>query len=179
MGKKLFMFDLDNTLIKTNRANNESYKEAIQTVTGKTLKLESQRFTRVELSQIMPDLSDTQISEIVMEKERCYEKFISETILNKQLANLLVALNEEGCETVLLTESCKKRAEQLCNYYLLTKCFSSRYFKEDYPNSDKYSFLKQRLSTLQSIILFENDPLEISRAISNGIPEKSIIVVNF
>lgn len=179
MGKKLFMFDLDNTLVKTNRANNESYKEAILNVTGKTLDFKKRRFTRVDLRKILPDLSDTQISEIVVEKENCYSRYIPGTILNKQLVKLLSVLKDDGCETILLTESCKERAVKLCDYYCLSQLFSKQYFKEDYPNGDKYMFLKQNSFISQSIVLFENESSEILRARKNGISEKSIVKVKF
>ena len=179
MSEKIFVFDLDNTLVKTNRANNESYKEAILAVTGKSVEINRRRFTRADLLNVLPNLSDSQIAEIVKEKEKCYEKHISETTLNKQLLKILNMLKSDGYNTVLLTESRKIRAQRVCNYYSLTPLFVNQYFKDDYINNDKYLFLKQLPYLLQNVVLFENEQAEIYRAMQNGISENQIIKFKF
>ena len=70
---KYFVFDLDNTLVKTNRANNESYKDAILAVTGKKVTIKKSRFTRENLVSTLPDLSPNQIEKIINAKDiNCY-----------------------------------------------------------------------------------------------------------
>lgn len=179
MINKLFVFDLDNTLVKTNRANNNSYKEAILAVTGKNVEIKKKRFTRSDLSGVLPNLSVSQIAEIAREKEKCYARHISETILNKQLVKILKLLKESSNETILLTESRKTRAQQVCEYYALTQCFTQQYYLEDYEGKGKYQYLTTLKKSLELVVLFENEQLEIQRAIKNGISENQIIKVVF
>ena len=179
MADKFFIFDLDNTLVKTNRANNESYRDAILAIIGKSVEISKKRFTRNDLAEILPNLTEHQVAEIVKEKENCYNKHLSENILNTTLCQILVLLREEGCETILLTESNKTRALSVCEYFSLTQYFKKQYFKNDYPKGDKYLFLKQINIPMCRVVLFENEKKEIRRAIQNGIPEKQIIQVKF
>lgn len=177
--KRYFLFDLDNTLVKTNQANSDSYKEAIQAITGKIVEIKKKRCTRNDLLSIIPNLSASQITEIATAKERFYQKHISETILNKELFKLLKNLKESGNETILLTESRKKRALQICDYHFLTERFSQTYFLDDYGDKNKYQFLKTLKIPLDSIVLFESERLEVQRAIQNGISENQIITIKF
>lgn len=179
MIKKIFVFDLDNTLIKTNRANNNSYKEAIFAVTGRNVEIKKERFTRIDLSSVLPNISASQITEIVAEKEKCYAKHIYETTLNKQLVKILKLLKDSGNETIMLTESRKTRAQQVCEYYDLTQYFSQQYYLDDYGETSKYQYLKMLKKSLEPIVLFENERLEIQRAIKNGMSENQIIKVKF
>ncbi|MBO4530395.1 MAG: hypothetical protein J5767_07125 [Paludibacteraceae bacterium] len=173
------MFDLDNTLIETNRANNDSYREAILTVLGEKVEFKKKRFTRSDLSNFFPNISSSQINEIVKAKDVCYINHISETTLNIQLVKILKFLNDECCEVILLTNSHKSRAKCLCDYYQLSKFFKKQYYKENYGDGDKYQFLTQKGIQLSSVILFENEQEEILKAIQTGINENQIINVKF
>ena len=68
MQKKYFIFDLDNTLVKTNRANNKSYEEAIKNVLGIKLQFKNKtsRFTRKNLTDISPQIATSQIRDYQM-----------------------------------------------------------------------------------------------------------------
>ena len=62
----IFVFDMDNTLIKTDKANNLAYSEAISSVLGVNYNIENEkRFTRNELKELFPQLTQTQINEII------------------------------------------------------------------------------------------------------------------
>ena len=72
----VFVFDMDNTLIKTNKANNLAYAEAINLILGVKYDIDhNERFTRNKLMAIFPDLAETQFSKIVAYKERCFESY--------------------------------------------------------------------------------------------------------
>ena len=65
----IFVFDMDNTLIKTDKANNLAYSEAISSVLGVNCNIENgKRFTRNELKELFPQLSQAQIDEIIERK---------------------------------------------------------------------------------------------------------------
>ena len=175
----VFVFDLDNTLVKTNRANNNAYKEAIRTIIGKEISIGYDRFTRSILSKVLPDLTTIQFDTIIKLKEDFYVNYLRETTLNKQLLKILKLAKESGCETILLTDSRKTRAKQVCDFHYLTPFFSRRYYKEDYGNVNKYQFLKSILPSSESVILFENAKKEIERALQHGLNENQIITIKF
>ena len=179
MQKKHFIFDLDNTLVKTNRANNKSYEEAIKVVTGIDYRHRKPRFTRGDLALAISDLTPIQISEIIKLKEDFYTKYIHETTLNVQLVKCLKLLKNNGEETILLTESRKTRAQQVCNYYNLDRFFCQQYYLEDYNGKSKYDYLVTINFSLDSVILFENEKNEIRKAKRFGIPKNQIITIRF
>lgn len=174
-----FVFDLDNTLIETNLANNKSYKEAIRQVADVNIEISpTQRFTREKLSSSLKDLSKEKLSEIINLKEKLYTRYMNVSVLNKDLYTLLRILYTGDNETILLTNSREKRAKELCSYYNLSNYFSSQYFFEDSPQN-KYQILSQKGYDLKHIVLFENDPIAIRAAIENGIKQENVIKVQF
>ncbi len=175
----VFVFDLDNTLVKTNRANNESYKDAILSVVGDDVTIKKSRFTRNDLLTIRPNLSPVQITKIVEAKEACYSKHLAETIRNEELVKSLLLLKEFGCETVLATECHRKRAQAVCEYHSLTLLFRKQFFNEDLGDKNKYQFLESIGISLESVVLFENEQSEIRKAIQYGLFENQIIKVKF
>lgn len=97
----VFVFDMDNTLIKTDKANSLAYSKAISSVLGVNCNIENgKRFTRDELKELFPQLTQTQIDEIIDRKEKCFESYLSETELNNNLFSLLKRLHREGHHTI-------------------------------------------------------------------------------
>lgn len=175
----VFVFDMDNTLIKTDKANNLAYSEAISLVLGIKYDIgHSERFTRNRLKTVFPNLTETQFRKIVACKELCFESYIKETELNYNLFMLLKRLHHEGCLTILLTNSRSGRAISLCNYYNLTKYFVRRFFYEDCLGN-KYTLLKSLGYDLQNVVLYENEEGPSSDAVANGINLEKIIKVKF
>lgn len=175
----VFVFDMDNTLIKTDKANNLAYSEAISLVLGVKYDIgNGERFTRNKLKTIFPNLTGNQLSEIIARKEQCFESHFKETELNQNLFMLLKRLHHEGCHTILLTNSHSRRAISLCNYYNLTKYFDRRFFYEDCLDN-KYSYLKSLGYDLQNVVLYENEEDASSDAVANGINLEKIIKVEF
>lgn len=175
----VFVFDMDNTLIKTDKANNLAYSEAISLVLGVKYDVaDGERFTRGRLKTVFPDLTETQFNEIVARKEQCFESHLKKTELNQNLFMLLKRLYHEGHHTILLTNSRSGRAISLCNYYNLTKYFVRRYFYEDCIDN-KYTLLKFLGYDLQNVVLYENEESSSSEAVANGINSEKIIKVKF
>lgn len=174
-----FCFDMDNTLIKTDKANNLAYSEAISSVLGVNYNIENEkRFTRNELKELFPQLTQTQINEIIDYKEKCFESYLYETELNNNLFSILKCLHQEGHHTILLTNCHSGRAISLCNFYNLTKYFVQRFFNEDCIDN-KYTLLKSLGYDLQNVVLYENDEASSSEAVTNGINLDKIIKVEF
>lgn len=175
----IFVFDLDNTLIKTDKANNLAYADAIRLVLGQSHVIVSdRRFTRNDLKNLFPSLLQTQLESIISHKERSFKSYIGETVLNINLFEILKQLYCKGYHTILLTNSHSWRAIQLCSYYNISQYFVQQFFHEDCLEN-KYSFLKSLGYDLQSVILYENDESLIQEAVNNGINLENIIKVEF
>ncbi len=175
----VFVFDMDNTLIKTDKANNLAYSEAISLALGINCNIENgKRFTRNELKELFPKLTQIQIEEIINRKEKCFESYLSETELNSNLFSILKSLHQEGHHTILLTNCHSRRAISLCNFYYLTKYFVRRFFYEDCLGN-KYTLLKSLGYDLQNVVLYENEEASTSEAVTNGINLDKIIKVEF
>lgn len=81
----VFVFDMDNTLIKTDKANNLAYADAISLVLGVKCDIgNGDRFTRNRLKAIFPNLTDAQFSEIIACKEKFFKSHLGETELKKK-----------------------------------------------------------------------------------------------
>ena len=175
----VFVFDMDNTLIKTDKANNLAYSEAIRSVLSVNCNIENgKRFTRNELKDLFPQLTQTQIDEIIERKEKSFESYLNETELNNNLFSILKCLHQEGHHTILLTNCHSGRAISLCNFYDLTKYFVRRFFYEDCLGN-KYTLLKSLGYDLQNVVLYENEEVSSSEAVTNGINLDKIVKVKF
>ena len=177
--KKYFVFDLDNTLVKTDSANTNSYAEAIKAITGIEIQISKTRITREKLSQYLPSLSSTQISKIIESKEELFIRHIKETILNQQLIKLLLLIKGQGEDTILLTECRERRAKELCSYWGISKFFDKQFYKENYSGASKYQFLQAIVAETKSVVLFENEHYEIQKALKYNLYENQIIKVKF
>lgn len=173
-----FVFDLDNTLVKTNKSNNEAYAEAIKVITDKTILIKQKRFTRDNIVSYFPNIDKCDIIKIIQLKEDVFHNYLNKTLLNIQLYKLLKIINELNLNTILLTQSSKKRTEQILEYYSLIHFFKQMYCKEDYKNGNKYTFLKDNFD-IKHLILFENEDKEIKKAKQIGLQENQIITIKF
>lgn len=172
-----FIFDLDNTLVYTDSANNMAYKEAIQVVMNiNYITSDNKRITRIELPNMLPECSHEQFSKIILYKEKVYPKYFSQTTLNTNLLKLLILLHTNRCETILLTESRRNRAIALCEYHGLMKYFSHCFFLENYNGKSKYCFLSELGINAADCVLFENGKKHI-QIDSIKIPESNIIQI--
>ena len=175
----VFVFDMDNTLIETDKANNLAYSEAISLVLGSKYDIDhGERITRGKLRAAFPDLTRAQLTEIIARKEQCFESYFKDTKLNQNLFMLLKDLHSAECHTILLTNSHSERAVSLCDYYNLTKYFDRCFFHED-SLGNKYTFLQSIGYDLQNVILYENEEGPASEANANGINTEKIIKVEF
>lgn len=172
----IYIFDLDNTLIYSDIANNISYREAIRNVIGTELNICCPRITRSSITTQFPNLSTDEMSKVIQEKELHYAKHINKTMLNTALVNALKYMRDNDMTSILLTYSSKRRAEQLLKFHGISNLFSAKYYKEDYNGKSKYKYATSTLGLRSSdIILFENEQEGMNEALCDGINRKNII----
>ncbi|MDR0606545.1 MAG: HAD family hydrolase [Bacteroidales bacterium] len=177
----ILFFDMDGTLVDTNYANFLSYKKAIQSVTNEHTDLiynPEQRFDRTELRRTIPGLSISEYENIINEKERCYNNFLSETKLIKEMFDILCKYSKTN-KTALVTNCRENRAMETLKYHSLEDKFSNIFCRQLSDNTvhiNKFSNAIAKLNILpQSIIVFENVKIEIDDAIRAGIPSDNIV----
>jgi beta-phosphoglucomutase-like phosphatase (HAD superfamily) len=182
----ILFFDMDGTLIDTNLANFLSYAKAVQSVIKTEIDFtcsQEQRFNRTFLKETVPDLTENEYENIIQEKERLYEEFLSETKLINPVVNILFKYSKTN-KTVLVTSCRENRVMKTLKYHGLTDKFSNLFCRQHSENRirvNKYSNAIEKLNIKpQSIIVFENEKTEVKDAIKAGIPPHNIIeFINF
>lgn len=180
---KVLFFDMDGTLIDTNLANFLSYNKAIESVTKLDFNLiyhTDKRFNRSDLKNSVPNLSETEYKKIIQEKENYYTEFLPQTKLITKTVNILYKYAKTN-KTVLVTNCREDRALTTLNYHDLDKTFSYIFCREktDCGNRiNKYTNAVNHLKiSTKSIIVFENEQIEIDDALKAGINELNIIKI--
>ena len=173
-----YIFDLDNTLIYSDAANNLAYKEAVRNVVNSDLQIDGGRITRSDIAARFPNMSAALLSKIIAAKERLYPQFFDRTLLNPALLNILKHLAANQKRTILLTYGGQNRVAQLLEYYGIGKYFSEKYFKEDFGKISKYKFATDVLAlNSQKIVLFENETDGQREAVRDGFAAHNIIKI--
>ena len=105
----VLLFDMDGTLIDTDFANFLSYKNAIQSVINLKKEIEynpNERFNRTTLKAIFPNLTKTEFEDIVQQKEENYKEHLSQTKLNKSVADILMKYHTTN--KIVLVTNCQR-----------------------------------------------------------------------
>jgi len=167
----LVVFDLDGTLIDTDRSNNMAYKQAVFDVIHKQISLDGMRITR-ETIQPLLNIDEQTMFKIVTRKELLFSNYLHLTL---PLPGLFLLRYLNGPRKVLLTNARRNRAEMVLRYYHVLALFDKRYYKEDYSGNSKFEYLLNSYNdNPNKIILFENDSNMIQDAIRKGFPKKNI-----
>lgn len=167
------VFDLDGTLVETNHANFLAYEKAIRLAAEADVPIHfdcAERFNRNTLKKAFPRLTETAMEKIIREKEKCFDEFLPETRLNRNVADILCRYCGTN-PTVLVTDCRRARALAVLDYHGLTDKFGDLLFhKSEAYDTDKYQYAISILGVSpERIIAFENDPNEINKAIRAGI----------
>ncbi|WP_375580466.1 HAD hydrolase-like protein [Marivirga tractuosa] len=177
----ILFFDMDGTLVDTDFANFLSYKKAIQSFIQSENEIEfnpNERFNRASLKIAVPNLKETDYEKIIQKKEENYKEHLSETKMNKSVADILLKYSKTN-KTVLVTNCREDRALMTLNFHNLTDKFSSIFFRNISTNGQRINKYKNAISSLslsaQTVIVFENERPEIEDAIQAGISIENII----
>ena len=168
------LFDMDNTLVFSDRANFLAYHSAVAEVLGakcaRTLKADK-RFDKAALREQLGFLTKSDASQIVRLKERFVEHFVDEIVLNEKVVSKLYNQVEKGGRAVLVSNANRSRALNLLNHHGLLEYFSALFFggeKGGFANKYQYA-LSQLCIDAEQLCVFDDDRAELSNAINLGI----------
>lgn len=153
-----YVFDLDNTLIYTDRLNNDSYNYALKCqglspINGK------QRLTREIVFRNYSNITDLQKSEIINLK---YEYFINNlhiTEVNECLVKLLKSQEKNDC--ILWTSAEDKRVRALLGYYNMNNLFKDIIFSSKTDILNDVEKICELYSCKLNQLLFYDDNLRV------------------
>lgn len=175
--------DLDGTLVNTDLANFKAYNEAFRIVTNSKTDLEFnplERLNREVLRKSFPDLIESQFERILIEKEKLFEKYLTDTTPNKRVIELLMSFHSTNT-TVLVTNCRKNRAKSILNFYKLTDYLKHMFFRQFNANGEHFNKYQSALNNLaippESVVVIENERREIEDAISANIIEGNIFKI--
>lgn len=188
MDKKLYLIDLDNTLIYTDRANNLAYEKAIKDllkIEGYKLfeelsSISTGRITKQTLAQLL--INKDMIQRIVTLKNECFENFLFATEGNLILLNELDNLKMQG-HLILATNANKRRALEIIDYYKLRN-----YFKQIIcckGSENKYEYVMSHLRNnvelgdffVGKIFIFDDDVKQLFNAYTSGVCKENLNLI--
>jgi len=169
----VFFFDLDGTLVNTDVANYLSYKAAFLAVMGKDISYNSkERFNRNQLEALFPSLAKSDYDRIIIEKEKFYIDYLSETTIIKDNVEILLKYSSTH-KTVLVSNCRKDRALATLSYHGLADKFTELFYRDAILYTKKINKYQNAINILgvspKDIITFENEVSEITDAIDAGI----------
>jgi len=172
-----FLIDLDGTLVNTNYANYLAYYYAIKQILKFEISYdEKKRFTRNILNKTFPNIQASDLKRIVKLKENKYKNYLEKTKVNEELVILLQKYYKTN-RIILVTKCHRERAEETLCFHKLSHYFTNKIFSQ---TNNKY---KEAINNLQlsvsSVVIFEDDDLEVENAIKSGIPKQNINKVTF
>lgn len=177
--KTILLFDLDGTLIDTDKANFLAYKSAILKINNIEIEdIYKKRINRTLLKDILIDISDELISEIVLIKEEIYLEYLMHTKLI--IENYKLLLKHSNRNKIYLVTNCRKnRALQLLEYHNIINYFTDFIFRDENTDNkyiNKYEIAIRQLNlNKKDILIYENEIVEIEKAIEIGIKQNQII----
>lgn len=167
----IIAFDLDGTLVNTDKANSMAYQRSVYDVSGITIDIDNCRITRDSLNNRI-NVSDNILQEIIVKKEKLFTEYL---VCTQPLPALFILQHLKNTHNVLLTYARRERAKSVLEYYGITSLFDNVYYRDSYLGKSKFDYLinEQHYSS-DKIILFENDKKAIADAIYFGVPQRNI-----
>lgn len=172
------LFDMDGTLIDTDRCNTEAYKNAVARVLGKNCvsSLTIERIDRDVLRRELPDVAEEQLQEIIALKEEYYTTCLENT---RVISSTMSILNHFRLshKVILVTNARMRRTMQTLCYLHLEQYFDAIITKDDDVYGNKY-LTAMRMCGLdpQCVWVFENELQQVNAAVAAGIDVNHIFL---
>jgi DNA processing protein len=122
-----YVFDLDNTLIRTNSLNNNAYNYALSTLDLPVINSYA-RITRDIVFKEYPNLSKEQKELITQLKQDYFINHLQLTSVNEHVLKALHSQSAEHC--ILWTSADKVRVQALLTYYKIDNAFNEVLFSD-------------------------------------------------
>jgi len=179
VNNNILIFDLDGTIVNTDKANFLAYKEAVREIEKKDLSSlysKNERFTRNKLKEILPMLNTQEYNEIVKIKNAVYHKYLQKSSINTSILKIINNFSKTN-KIILATNSHKERADLVLKHNNLVDIFDYKFYKNDYnKENNKFKYILEYLKINPNLtIVFENESSEIKLAKLAGIPDKNIL----
>lgn len=173
--ESVFIFDMDGTLVNSDIANFNAYSEALSPTINLAQRYIAGRITRASLSEL--GVSRNMQESVISQKREIYNKYLKDTIKMPLACKILEIVSKTNM-TILATQSEKQRAIDTLQYHNLHAKFTYSVFREDLQEEqqNKYAHVVQKYNlNPQDIFVFEDNEIEITNALTAGIPQKNII----
>ena len=108
----IIAFDIDGTLVNTDKANSMAYQRSVYDVTGITIDIENCRITRDSLKTKI-NVSDNILQEIIIKKEQLFAELL---LYTQPLPALFILQHLKKTHNVLLTYARQVRAYSVLEY---------------------------------------------------------------
>jgi len=149
------VFDLDNTLVFTDKLNNEAYNQSL-IYFGLSALNDYKRITRKVVINTYYHLSSSQINDIIRMKQEYFIKNMHITELNYQLVNILKSYKNESC--ILWTSAEEIRVQALLEHHNISDEFCSIIYSDKKNVADDVDRICELMSCLpEHLMFFEND----------------------
>lgn len=122
--KDVAVFDLDNTLVRTDAANTAAYRFALMRM-GCDVGSYAGRITSSVVRMLFPDMTDSELADVIRLKEAAYGRFLSLTREGAALGTLRAICGKRRAfaKVVLLTDARERRALETLRHHGLDSCF--------------------------------------------------------
>lgn len=176
--------DMDGTLVDTDYANYLSYRQAINEVTHRKYDIQfnpDKRFSRKDLKEQVPHLSDVAYKRIVLLKTEYFNSYLPETKLNSTLADIIRKYSRTN-ETVLVTNCREERVIATLQYHRILDNFTQVFCRDSSSGegvANKYENSMIRLdASPEAVLVFENESADVEKAVLAGVPRENIISID-
>lgn len=174
---KCLLCDLDGTLVETDKANFLAYQEAIEKIMGFRIVSKGGRFTKENIREECPLISEDKLRAVVKYKNDVFEKYLVETIPNIDIIGMVEKMSQK-CQVILCSNSNSRRGNDVLAYHKLDRLFNKKYY--NIPPLNKYlKVLSLYNIASKDVLVIENDEEDIRDALNAGILTEQIIDVRW
>jgi HAD superfamily hydrolase (TIGR01509 family) len=172
-----FLFDLDGTLVSTEKANLLAYNHALSKFGMKITEDTFHNYTGMDSRRFLldsfPELTEPEVKSIRDIKASVYQKYFSETFVNENLVNLMrnsVHVKRKG----IVTNGKRRNTFEILEYHGLAKLFNVVVTGDDIdlakPSPEPYLKAVELLGIEPSkILVFEDSQTGCNSAIAAGL----------
>ncbi len=183
--KKLYISDLDGTLIDTKNANYLAYKETFKKIYDYEL-TEDNYYSNfgLRINELLNalKLDESKLNEVKKIKSRVYKKYFDKISINKNLYSYLYHAKQNGNIVCLATTASKKNVDNVLKYFEIDDLFdyiiTGDNVKNGKPNSEVYQKIIMQYPFISSNNIYVYEDSDVGFLAAYKAEVKNIINVN-